>query len=112
LPPDDRIRIQHMIEAAESALEFVSGRSRGDLETDRMLLFALIRAIEIVGEAASRVSPETRQAIKEIPWPAVIGMRNRLVHAYFDINYDTVWKTATDELSDLLPRLRATVNAQ
>jgi uncharacterized protein with HEPN domain len=79
LPPDDRIRIQHMIEAAESALGFVFGRSRGDLETDRMLLFALVRAIEIMGEAASRISAETRQATTEIPWPAVIG--NRLVHA-------------------------------
>ena len=101
-----------MIEAAESALGFVSGRSRGDLETDRMLLFALLRAIEIVGEAAGRISGETRQAITEIPWPAVIGMRNRLVHAYFDINYDTVWKTVTDELPDLLPRLRARLEAE
>ena len=101
-----------MIEAAESALGFVSGRSSDDLETDRMLLFALVRAIEIVGEAASRISAETRQAITEIPWPAVIGMRNRLVHAYFDINYDTVWKTVTDELPDLLPRLRAILEAE
>ena len=72
-----------------------------------MLLFALVRAIEIVGEAASRISAETRQAITEIPWPAVIGMRNRLVHAYFDINYDTVWKIIKDELPVLIAALES-----
>jgi uncharacterized protein with HEPN domain len=77
-----------------------------------MLLFALLRAIEIVGEAASRISAETRQAATDVPWPAVIGMRNRIVHAYFDINYDTAWKTVTEELPDLVPRLRALIGAK
>jgi len=71
-----------MIEAAETACKFVSGRLRGDLDTDQMLVFALVRAIEIVGEAASKVSVETRQATGEVPWPLIVSMRNRLVHAY------------------------------
>jgi uncharacterized protein with HEPN domain len=69
-----------MIRAAEIACDFVSGRSRRDLDTDQMLAFALVRAIEIVGEAASKVSPATRQATGDIPWPLIISMRNRLVH--------------------------------
>jgi uncharacterized protein with HEPN domain len=109
MPPEDRIRILHMIEAAESALNFVSGRRRADLNADRMLHFALVRAIEVVGEAASKISETTRGATADIPWRLVVSMRNRLIHAYFDVDNDVVWKTATEELPALLPRPRALV---
>ena len=105
--PDDTTRIRHMIEAIETAQRFVAGRQRRDLDTDQMLLFALVRAIEIVGEAASRVSPETRSAIPAVPWPAIVSMRNRLIHAYFDIDRDVVWKTAVEEIPPLASLLRA-----
>jgi uncharacterized protein with HEPN domain len=95
-----------MIEASETALSFISGRSRADLDSDEMLLFALVRAIEIVGEAASRVSDGTRAEISEVPWRLAIAMRNRLAHAYFDVDPDIVWKTATEALPGLLPKLR------
>lgn len=98
-----------MIEAAETACGFVSGKQRGDLDADRMLVFALVRAIEIVGEAASRVSEPTREAAADIPWPLIVSMRNRLIHAYFDVDHEVVWKTATEELPQLLPRLRVLV---
>jgi uncharacterized protein with HEPN domain len=104
---DDAIRVQHMIEAAESALQFVSGRSRPDLDTDRMLLFAVVRAVEIIGEAASKISAETRTAHGGIPWSALIGMRNRLVHAYFEINTDVLWVAVSEEIPALLSQLRA-----
>ena len=104
---DDRVRLQHMIEAADSAVQFIAGRQRADLDADRMLLFALARAIEIIGEAASKLSDETRAAETAIPWKAIIGMRNRLVHAYFQIDPEVVWKTVTQELPALLPRWRA-----
>ena len=96
-----------MIEAAETTCGFVSGKVRSDLDSDRMLVFALVRAIEIVGEAASKVSAPTRQAAAEIPWSLIVSMRNRLIHAYFDVDHEVVWKTATEELPQLLPRLRA-----
>lgn len=83
MPPEDRTRLLHMVEAAEAARSFVVGRQRADLDSDRMLLFALVRAIEIVGEAASNVSPATRAAIPGLPRSAIVGMRNRIVHAYF-----------------------------
>ena len=96
-----------MIQAAEAALRFVAGRARSDLDADEMLGFAVVRAIEIVGEAASKVSLAGRQATADIvPWQLIISMRNRVVHAYFDIEPDIVWKTALDELPELLPRLR------
>ena len=104
---EDRVRLQHMIDAAQSAIEFVSGRERSELDTNRMLLFALVRAIEIVGEAASKISEETRAAHGGIPWKAIIGMRNRLIHAYFEINSQIVWETVTEEIPAVLPQLRA-----
>jgi uncharacterized protein with HEPN domain len=98
-----------MIEAAEAACGFISGRTRDDLDSDRMLAFALARAIEIVGEAAGSVSTPTRKAAADIPWGLIVSMRNRLIHAYFDIDREIVWKTATEELPQLMPRLRALV---
>jgi uncharacterized protein with HEPN domain len=106
---DDRIRLEHMVDAAENVARFVSGRSRSDLDTDRMLLFAVVRAVEIFGEAASQLSDETRSRAADIPWRAIVGMRNRVVHAYFDIDADIVWKTAVEEVPHLLPRLRELV---
>jgi uncharacterized protein with HEPN domain len=107
MAPEDAIRIGHMIEAAEAAQSFIAGRQRADLDSDRMLLFALVRAIEIIGEAASKLSPDTRAAMASVPWASVVAMRHRLVHAYFDIDATIVWKTATEEIPALLPLLRA-----
>lgn len=104
---DDRVRLQHMIEACEAVAQFVAGRVRADLDNDLMLTFAVVRAVEIIGEAASKISEETRGAHPEIPWRAIVGMRNRLVHAYFEIDADVVWVAATEEVPALLAQLRA-----
>lgn len=104
---DDRVRLRHMVEAAESAMQFIAGRQRTDLDEDRMLLFALVRAIEVISEAASKVSADTQTTHTGIPWRAIIGMRNRLIHAYFEINTEIVWKTVTQEIPALLSQLRA-----
>jgi uncharacterized protein with HEPN domain len=103
---EDRVRILHMIESAEAVEQFVAGRSRDDLDRDRMLLFAVVRAIEILGEAASKVSPETRAAAPQVPWAAIVAMRNRLIHGYFETDTTVVWKTATAEIPALVPLLR------
>jgi uncharacterized protein with HEPN domain len=72
-----------------------------------MLSFAVVQALGIIGEVASKVSSATRRATADVvPWHLIISMRNRAVHAYFDIEPDIVWKTALDELPLLLPRLR------
>ncbi|MCM8594945.1 DUF86 domain-containing protein [Accumulibacter sp.] len=88
MSPDDRWRVRHRIEAAEQAPAFVAGRERSALDSDEMLRLALTRAVEIVGEAASQVSAEGRSELADVPWAQMVGMRNRLVHAYFDINRD------------------------
>jgi uncharacterized protein with HEPN domain len=106
---DDRVRILHMIDAAEALEEFALGKKRGDLDTDRMFLFAVVRAIEVIGEAASRVTRETQDATPEVPWAAVVGMRNKLIHGYFDIDADVVWKTVTAEVPALRHSLEAVV---
>ena len=84
----------------------MSGQVRADLDSNRMLLFALAREIEVVGEAAAKVSPETRTATDWIPWPQIVSMRNWLIHAYFDVDQTILWKTATEEIPALLPALR------
>jgi uncharacterized protein with HEPN domain len=96
-----------MIDAADAMAAFVAGRAREDLESDQMLLFAVVRAIEVLGEAASRVSADVRESAPEVPWAAIVAMRNRLIHGYFDVDATLVWKTATEEIPDLLPKLRA-----
>ncbi|MGH7101088.1 MAG: HepT-like ribonuclease domain-containing protein [Acetobacteraceae bacterium] len=95
-----------MIDAAESAQRFIAGRKRADIDTDEQLRFALVHALQIIGEAAARLSSETRSAIPSAPWSAIIFMRNRLVHAYFDIGHDVVWKTVIEDLPPLLSLLR------
>jgi uncharacterized protein with HEPN domain len=102
----DEPRIAHMIEAAEAALRFASSRTREDLDDDEMLTFALVHAVEIVGEAASKVTPETRLRFPEVRWTAIIGMRNRMVHAYFAVNRDILWTTVQESLPTLLRQLR------
>ncbi len=106
LTEPDRIRLQHMIEATESALEFSAGRQHTEFFTNKMLLFAVARAVEIVGEAASKVSPAGRVLMPSLPWKSMVGMRNRLVHAYFDIDATVLWKTVSEELPPLLAELR------
>ena len=104
--PRDRVRLQHVIDALNSAIRFAQGRQRGDLDSDEMLLFALVRAVEIAGEAATQVTAETRAQLPELPWASMVGMRNRLVHAYFDINRDILWTTVTEAAPPLAARLK------
>ncbi|HXF89847.1 MAG TPA: DUF86 domain-containing protein [Xanthobacteraceae bacterium] len=106
MPPDDRTRLQHIAEAADLVLQFIKGRTRNDLDSDAMLLLAVVRALEIIGEAANNVSAETRANLPDLPWTQMIGMRHRLVHAYFDVNRDIVWSTATQAVPPLAERLK------
>lgn len=81
MQPDDLTRIRHMIEAAESAQRFIAGKNRVDLDREPTLLFALVRAIEIMGEAAAKITAAQRNASSAVPWTAIVAMRNRLIHA-------------------------------
>jgi len=102
---NDRVRLQHMLEAANEALSFVEGKTPADLASDRMLALSLTREIEIIGEAASKVSLDCRANLSAIPWGMVVGIRNRLIHAYFNVDLDVVWSTVTSDFPDLIREL-------
>src|SRR5947209_8779299 len=106
-PEADIVRLRHMLDAARAALGFAAGRTPDDLSDDLMFQFALVRALEVVGEAAARLSEPTRNSRPEIPWAAIVGMRNRLVHGYFDVDLEIVWRTATESLPALIVTLES-----
>ena len=106
---DDLIRIRHMYDAASDALDFVKNKTRNDLDDNRILALSLVKSIEIIGEAASKVSKESREQFPEIPWAVIVAMRNRLIHAYYDIDLDRVWDTVMDDLPPLASALQVII---
>ncbi|MEA5534283.1 DUF86 domain-containing protein [Crocosphaera sp. XPORK-15E] len=107
---DDPTRLQHMKDAALEATKFIQGCDRKSLDNNQMLVFALIKAIEIIGEAAVNVSVDCQQKHPQIPWSDIIGMRNRLVHAYFAVDLDILWNTVTLKLDPLIEELEKIIN--
>ena len=107
--PEDEERLQHMLEAAQEALSFAVGRSRSDLDIDRMLTLALVKEIEIIGEAAYQMAEISRSEVPGIRWPAIINMRHRLVHDYQEINLTVLWKTLQEDLPPLIESMEAIV---
>ena len=106
LPEDDRVRLQHMLDAARKAVRLAAGRGREDLDTeDEPLPHALVQLISVIGEAAGKVSSRICLELNEVPWPDIVSMRNRLIHAYFDINLDILWATVQDSLPPLIRAL-------
>ncbi len=102
---DDETRLKHIREAALEALEMVRDSTREDLDTDRKLSLAVVRLLEIIGEAANGLSSEFKLSRTDLPWTGIIGMRNRLIHGYFDLNLDIVWQTIQEDLPFLLENL-------
>ena len=111
VPEEDRIRVLHMIEAARDALSFVDGKSVEEFMTERATNQAVLRAVTVLGEAASKVSPPTRAEFSDLPWGEMVGMRNRLMHAYHDINLAIVWRTVSEDLPPLIDRLSQVVDS-
>lgn len=101
---DDLTRLKHMLQAAAEALEFIQGYSRESLERDRKLILSLVKEIEILGESAVQPSPQCRRH-PQIPWKDIIGMRNRLIHAYHDADLNILWNTVTLALEPLIIEL-------
>jgi len=104
-PPDDATRLHHILDSARKAVAFTYGKSRADLDTDELLALALVRLLEIIGEVSTGITEELRKKYPEIPWRQMANTRNRLIHGYFDINYELVWETATHELPPLIVKL-------
>ena len=102
---NDRGALQDMRDHAREAVEMFNAASADALETDRKLQLSLCYLIQIVGEAATRVSVSTREAYPEIPWSRIVGMRNRIAHGYDQVVMDIVQDTAAIELPDLISQL-------
>ncbi len=104
---DDPTRLRHMLDAARLAVSFSSAHDRSELDGNAFAVLGLVKAVEIVGEAAGRVSADFKGKHPEIPWDDAVSMRNRLVHAYFDIDLDILWETVTVDLPALVADLEA-----
>jgi uncharacterized protein with HEPN domain len=99
-----------MLDAARDAVTFAQGRTCEDLARDRQFALALVKCVEILGEAASQVSAEGQKEVAALPWREIIDMRHRLVHAYYDINLKILWRTVRDDLPPLIQVLQPLVD--
>jgi uncharacterized protein with HEPN domain len=94
-----------MLDNTREAMAIAADRRRADLDSDRLLELGLVRLIEIIGEAAAKVTDDFRSAHPQIPWPQIVAMRNRLVHGYDEIDLDVLWDTVGDDLPPLAAEL-------
>ena len=99
------IRLRHMLDYAREAVALVQGRKPADLDDDRLLELALVRLLEVVGEAASRVPMEERALYPVIPWPQIVGLRNRLIHGYDAVDQEILWQIVVQDLPPLITAL-------
>jgi len=101
----DEARLWHMLDAAQKAISFTQGHPRTDLDSDELLALAVVRLVEILGEAAKNVSQDLKDQTPQIAWRQMAGTRDRLSHAYFDVNLDIIWDIVTNDLPLLVPQL-------
>lgn len=99
---DDALRLQHMLEHAREAIELAAGRTRKELEEDRLLQLGLTKVVEIIGEAAYKISRETKVKYSHIPWPVIISTRHRLTHGYDSVDYEILWETIQHDIPQLI----------
>jgi uncharacterized protein with HEPN domain len=98
-----------MLDYSSEALALIKGKNRNEIDQNRTLNLALVRLVEIVGEAANRVSDETQDAYTEIPWFQIVSLRNRLIHGYDSVDFDILWGVLNDELPALVIALERIV---
>ncbi len=105
MPHDDAVYLGHMLDMAQKAASRLAGRTRQSFDHDEDLQIVLAHRVQIIGEAASRVSSGTKDAHPEIPWHRIIGMRHRIVHDYMNIDADILWEVVTRSLPELIELL-------
>jgi len=101
----DLIRLRHILKAAHDIVRFTKGKTRKDIKTDEILVLALIKEIEIIGEAATKLSIETKEKFPNVEWRDIIGMRNRLIHAYDEIDFGILCDTIVNDIPQLIKEL-------
>jgi uncharacterized protein with HEPN domain len=103
----DRLRLNHMRDAAQKIVDFTAGVSAADFTADEKLQLAVVRLLEIAGEAVSGLSEGLKEDHPEIPWSQITATRNRLIHGYFDIDLGVIWKIVTEDVPALVDHLQA-----
>ena len=103
--PDDIIRLRHMLDYSREAQELIRDKSRACLDIERPLELALVRLLEIIGEAANRVSKSEQSCQTSIPWSKIVGLRNRLIHGYDSVDLNVLWEILTHDLPFLISEL-------
>jgi uncharacterized protein with HEPN domain len=98
-------------DAAQKAQQFVAGMTFDQFETDEKTAFAVVRCLEIIGEAARKIPKAMQANYPEIPWREMMGMRDVLIHDYMGVNYGVVWKTVQQDLPPLLPQITRIIDA-
>ncbi len=101
----DLNRLNHMLDSAKVVYQFIIDKDVSDLDNDRLLLGGVIRELLLIGEAANAVSVKTKTEIPNIPWKDIIGMRNQLIHGYFEISHKIIWITVTEDIPTLISEL-------
>jgi uncharacterized protein with HEPN domain len=107
MKPEDKIRIQHMLDAAEKAVHFMGNFDLSAFKKDEKLSLSAIRLLEITGEAAVQISDDLKEEYPEIPWYQIAGTRNRLIHGYFDVDLTIVYQIITGDLPPLIKQLQS-----
>jgi uncharacterized protein with HEPN domain len=102
---DPVLRLRHMLNAANEAFYLIQDKSREDLDQNRLLNLAVVRLLEVIGEAATKIPQEVFNRYPEVPWPQIISLRNRLIHGYDQIDFDIVWQILTVDLPPLIGNL-------
>jgi uncharacterized protein with HEPN domain len=100
----DKLYLQHIVEAIKKIRTYTEGITVDDFKKDVLRQDGVVRQLEIIGEAARVISEETKKKYPDIPWYNISGMRNRLIHEYFQVDIDAVWKTVTEDLQLLLEK--------
>ncbi|MFV1965834.1 MAG: DUF86 domain-containing protein [Pirellulaceae bacterium] len=103
---DHRDHLDDIFLAARKAIEFVKGTDYEHFLLDDKTAYAVVRALEILGEATKRIPAEIRDRFPEIPWRSMAGIRDKLIHDYVSVNLEVVWKTVTEDLPPLLPQIQ------
>lgn len=103
--PKTTVRLRHILESAREANSIIKDKSRKDLDKDRLLNLALVRLLEMIGEAANQISKEERIRYPDVPWSQIIGLRNRLIHGYNQVDFDILWQILNQDLPSLIKSL-------
>ncbi len=109
---DDSVSLRQMLDYAREAVFLIQEREKSEAKNDRVLHLALTRLMEILGEAATRIAPQSRSKYPNLPWRQIIGMRNHLVHGYDTVDWDILWDTITDDLPPLIKALDSIVGSE